>query len=131
MPQRSISSRRRARVGRQLLVRRRARRRDGADDAAAGGGDLGVGRAGEPPAQLVAPIAGEDHVRVRIDEAGNDRSPRGVEDERVVCQRDVASAVGVVADEHDRAAMRGDHRLRLRDRRPPGARRSAARVRRR
>ena len=43
----------------------RARRGDGRHDAAAGGGDFGVGRAGEPPPQLVAPVAGEDCVGVR------------------------------------------------------------------
>ena len=45
-------------------------------DAAALAGDLCVARAGEPPAQLVAPIAGEHDVRVRIDEARDDRARR-------------------------------------------------------
>ena len=54
------------------VVGRRARRDDGAEDAAAFGGDLGVGRAGQPAAQFVAAVAGEDDVRVRIDEAGHD-----------------------------------------------------------
>ena len=61
-----------ARRGGERRFGRRARGDDGAEDAAAFGGDLGVGRAGQPPAQLLAPVAGEHDVRVRIDEAGHD-----------------------------------------------------------
>ena len=50
---------------RELGLRRRPRRAHGRQDAAARRRDLRVGRAGQPPAQLVAPVAGEHHVRVR------------------------------------------------------------------
>ena len=85
-----------------------------ADDAAAVGGDLGVGGAGQPPAQLVAAVAGEDDVGVRIDEAGHDGAAAGVDDDGVGGQRAVAPPVGFVADEDDRAAVRGDHGVRPR-----------------
>ena len=55
----------------------------GREDAAALGGDCGVRGAGQPTPQLVAPVAGKHHVRVRIDEAGHDRAAVGVERPRV------------------------------------------------
>ena len=60
-----------ARAVDQVVLAGHARRVDGLDDAAAGGGDVGIGRAGQPAPQLVAPIAGEDEMGVRIDEAGD------------------------------------------------------------
>ena len=39
--------------------------------SAACGRDLGVGRSAEPLSQFIAAIAGENHVRVRIDKPGD------------------------------------------------------------
>ena len=87
--------------------RRRARGDDAADDAAAVGGDLGVGRAGEPPPQLVAAIAGEHRVGVGIDEAGDDGAAVRVDDDGVVGERARPRApVGSRADEDDRPVDR-------------------------
>ena len=44
------------------------------------GGDLRVGGAAEPAAQLVAPIAGEHRMRVGVDEARHDREAAPVDD---------------------------------------------------
>ena len=70
----------------ELGLRRRARRGDGLHDAAALGGNRLVGRALQTAAQLVLSIAGKDDVRVRIDEAGNDGAPAGIEARRVGVQ---------------------------------------------
>ena len=95
MPQRSISSRRRPRVGGELFIGGCARGDDRAEDAAALGGDLRVGRAGQPAAQLLAPIAGEDDVRVGIDEAGHDGAAVRVDDGGVGRQLDFARAAAL------------------------------------
>ena len=95
--------------------------RDRAEDAAAVGGDVRVAGAGQPAAQLVAPIAGEHDVRVRIDEPGHDGAALGIDDDRVVGQRAVARQLVVDADEDDRAAMASDDRPRDASRRRPGA----------
>src|SRR5262249_33699789 len=63
----------------ERVFRGGARGGDGREDAAARAGDLGVRRAGQPPPQLVAPIAGIQRVRVRVDEAGHQRAPAAVD----------------------------------------------------
>ena len=65
----------------------------------------------EPAAQLVAPIAGEDDVRVRIDEARHDGAAAGVDDDGVCRELPTSLPVGFVADEDDRPAVGGDHRV--------------------
>ena len=70
----------RARGRGQVVLGGLARGAHGGEDAAALGGDLGVGGAGEAAAELLAPIAAEHDVRVRIDEARHDRAARGVDD---------------------------------------------------
>ena len=66
-------------LGDERVLRRGARGRHRRHDAAAGRGDLRVGRPREPPAQLLAPIAREHRVRVRVDEARHDRLSAGVD----------------------------------------------------
>ena len=63
----------------QLVLARRARGGHGLDDAAAGGGDLGIGRAAEASPQLVAAIAAEHQVGMRIDEARHHRAAARVD----------------------------------------------------
>ena len=72
------------------------------------GGDLGVGRAGQPTAQLVAAIAGEHEMRVRIDEAGDDGAAFAVDDLGVGGERDRLRCVSRGADEDDAALEAGD-----------------------
>ena len=127
MPQRSISSSR-SRVGRgELRFGRRARGDDGAEDAAAFGGDLGVARAGQAPAQLLAPIAGKHDVRMRIHEAGDDGAAVGVDDDGIGRQLDLALQQALEADEDDAALEGGNGRAR--DRTRVGLGRAAARRR--
>ena len=66
----------RPRGGNQLVLRRRPGRGHGSQNAPSFGRDLRVGRAREPALQLLAPVAGEDEMRVGIDEAGNRRCSR-------------------------------------------------------
>ena len=64
----------------EIVFARLARRGDGLDDAAAGRGDVGIGVAGQAATKLVAAIAGEDKMCVRIDEAGDDGAAFTVDD---------------------------------------------------
>ena len=100
----------------ELLVRRRARRADAADDAAAAGRDLRVGRARKAAPQLVAAIAGEDNVRVRVDQSRHDRAGARVDDDRVGRERAGSPPLHLVADEHDCSTARGDDGARPRTR---------------
>ena len=126
MPQRSISSSRRACRRGELRFGRRARGDDGAEDAAAFGGDLGVARAGQAPAELLATIAGKHDVRVRIDEAGNDGAAVGVDHDGIGRQLDLALQQALEADEDDAALEGGDGRARDRPRVGLGAPRRGA-----
>ena len=56
----------------QFVLRSRAGGGDGRKDPASSGGNLGVGGAGEPPPELVAPIAREDKMGVGIHETRDD-----------------------------------------------------------
>ena len=68
-----------ARLRHQRLQRCRARVGDGADDAAAGRHDLHVGGAADTHLELRRPVAGPRQMRVRVHEAGNDRTPTGIQ----------------------------------------------------
>ena len=77
-----------ARLRHQCLQRSRACVADGADDAAAGRHDLHVGGAADTHLELRRPVAGPRQVRVRVDEAGNDRTPAGIQRRvRLHCRR--------------------------------------------
>ena len=54
--------------GKQLVIRGAARKAHGAKDASAGSGDLLVGGAGDTLLEFIGAVAGEDQMRVRIDE---------------------------------------------------------------
>ena len=92
----------------ELGLRRRARQGDGLHDPAALGGDRLVGVAQQAAAQLVLSIAGEDHVRVRIDESGNDGAPAGIEAHRVGVQIQMTFGIRGRTDMDDDALVRGD-----------------------
>ncbi len=85
----------------ELLLARGARRVDGQADAAAALQQLEVADAGEPLAVLGGPLAGEDGVRVTVDEAGQHAGTLGVEFDGVGREADLASEVGLAADPHD------------------------------
>ena len=85
-------------------VCRRPRRADGADDAAAAAGDLRIGGAGEPPPQLVAPIAGERRrACARSTNPGTTAPPPRVDDGRAVRKAAPALPVCFRSDEDDHA----------------------------
>ena len=69
--------------GEQFIFSCGAGQLDGAQNAAAGRGDLLIGGAGDALFELVGAIAGEDEMRVRIDEARCHAAPFGVDDCRV------------------------------------------------
>jgi hypothetical protein len=104
VPQRSISASG-ARVGGEHRLAGVARRQDGAQDAAALAGDLFVAGAGEPPAKLAAPIAGEDDVGVRVDEPGDHSAAARVDDRRARRQRDFVGKQALETDEDDTAVV--------------------------
>ncbi len=111
----------------ELGLRRRARQGDRLHDAAALGGNRLVGRALQTAAQLVLSIAGEDDVRVRIDEAGNDGAPAGIEADRVGVQVQMTLGLRRRTDMDDDALVRGDDRVA--ERRDVALRRAAPRRR--
>ena len=74
VPQRSISRRRGSACAHEVVFRGLARGADGADDAAARRGDVGVRGARQAAMELVAPVAREHGVRVRVHEARDDRA---------------------------------------------------------
>ena len=76
--------------------RRGARGAHGREDAAARGGDLRVVAPAEPASQLVAPVAGEDDVRVRVDESGHERAPAAIDDDRSAASIGTAARTSAV-----------------------------------
>src|SRR4029453_15189478 len=64
---------------RQLVFARATRRFDRFHDATPVNGNLGIGSPGQAALQLMTTVAGEDEVRVRIDEAWYDRAAACVE----------------------------------------------------
>ena len=97
------SSRARAWRG-QLVFGRGPRGGHGRDDAAARGGDAGVGLSREPSPELRPPVAGEDGVRVGVDEAGEDGPLARVDDARVAGNRDRALEIGGGPGKDDRGS---------------------------
>src|SRR4029078_2186742 len=89
----------------QFILARLTGGRDGRDDAATGSGDFGVRGAGETAPQLVAAIAGEDRVRVRVDEPGDDRQRAAVDGLRGRCISDVRGEIRVAAGKDDPAVV--------------------------
>ena len=73
-----------------------------------GRGDLGVAGAGQATAQLVATIAGEHGVGVRIDEARDRGEPASVELFGVTAVGDLVRQLLVTSDEQDAMAVGGD-----------------------
>ncbi len=92
----------------QLVLGRGPRGPNRGEDAAALGRDLRVRRAGQPPAQLVAPIAGEDDVGVAVDEAGNERAAATVDDARRGRDTDPGPDLRRGSDRHDGLAFTRD-----------------------
>ncbi len=70
--------------GEQLIFRGGAGESDGAQDASAGSGDLLVGGAGDALFELGGAVAGEDEVRVGVDEAGGYAAVFGIDNLGVV-----------------------------------------------
>ena len=90
----------------QLVFGCGPRRGHGRDDAAAALGDAGVTLPGKPAAELRPPVAGEDGVRVGVDEAGEDGPLTGVDDARVAGNRDGAFEIGCGSGKDDALARR-------------------------
>ncbi len=93
------------RRGEQLLVGCRARGQHRAADAAARLGDLQIARARQPQRVFVRAVAGEDQMRVGIDEAGREQHPAGVDllsRRRLRGEPDVRDALAFAGD---RAAL--------------------------
>jgi hypothetical protein len=99
----------RAREADEVMFARRARGRHRLDDAAAAGGDVGISGAGEPAAELVAAIAGEHQMGVRIDEAGDNGAAFTVDHFRIGGQRDCRRCIRRGPDKDD-AALEPGHR---------------------
>jgi hypothetical protein len=121
----------------EVGLRRGACPRDRLYDSAAGGRDCLVAGSGEPLLQLVLPIAGENEVRVWIDEAWHHRAPARVETDGLVVQLELARCLRRGTDEDDDPLMGGDRCVakrrdlalcRAAPRRRTGARRDQARV---
>src|SRR6185503_20343116 len=100
----------RSRGGCQVVLRRRPGRGDGPQDAPSFGRDLRVRRAGEPALQFLAPIAGDDQMRVGIDETRNDAAPACIDPHGVGRDRDVALQRIGGTDKDDRAIGGGNRR---------------------
>ena len=77
----------RKRKGDQRIFGRFSGRCDRLDNAAALRRDFSVGRAGEATLKLLASIAGEDEVRVGVDESRNQRAAGGIDTPRLNGQR--------------------------------------------
>ena len=119
-----------ARLRDERVLGRGARGRHRRDDPAARCGDLRVGRPGQPPAQLLAPIAREHRVRVRVDEARHDRVSAGV-DRRAFGSGSTRVAGRLTARRRRSSPRATRPRRRRRRRARPGRRRGGAPVRRR
>ncbi len=98
--------------GGQLLLRGRPRGPHRAHDAAAGRLDLQVAGAGQAAAVLAGALAGEDGVRVGVDEAGQHARPFGVDDQGVGGDVQAVADGGLLADPDDAALARGQGAVR-------------------
>ena len=93
---------------------------DGANDAAAGRHDLHVGGAADAHRELRRPVAGPRQVRVRVNEARNDRPPAGIQRRMRLHRR---AEIGAPAHGQHAAVCHGQRGIlddaKLTHRRPP------------
>ncbi len=96
------------RLGGERVFARVSRGADRGQNAAAFGGNLRVSCSRQPAPQFFQAVAREDHVRVRVNEAGNERAVRRVDDPRIGRWRDLTVALGCRSNEDNGAAVRGE-----------------------